>query len=248
MVIRQMKRFIAHLNAEIKPLRSISALEGCDLLVVDWRRASIAPQAERYQKELLKIGELGTVKRVVLIRNSPRTASSISKDLCDVAVTIPLKKSVFLEALGVEKQEEPKKPTLEIPRELADSVRVLIVEDNATNQTVIKSQLQALGISSNSSLDGTQAIKATLDVEYDIVLMDIHMPVMDGITATKTIRARTGHQPIIVGITASTEATERELALESGMDMLVSKPFKLAELRSILMKYMPNLPPALPSK
>jgi CheY-like chemotaxis protein len=112
--------------------------------------------------------------------------------------------------------------------------KVLLVEDNPTNRMVISRLLEALGITVECAEDGESGVEAAAKGGYDLVLMDIQMPGMDGMEATRRIRAMDG--PIsstpVVAITANVLAEQKSSYLAAGMNGLVSKPVSAAALIS----------------
>ncbi|MCX4244870.1 response regulator [Paraliomyxa miuraensis] len=112
---------------------------------------------------------------------------------------------------------------------------VLLVEDDHLNQRVAWSMLQRLGHQVDVAEDGRGALDAVHRRRYDVVLMDVQMPVMDGLEATRQIRrdARLA-QPYIVAVTAYTQKGDREDCLAAGMDEYLGKPFGLRELERVL--------------
>ena len=118
------------------------------------------------------------------------------------------------------------------------SMRVLVAEDNPSNQRVLVEMLKRLGYRADVVADGKEVIQALERQDYDLVLMDIKMPEMDGITATQVIRKLLPENgPKIVAITAFALEGDREKCLEAGMDDYISKPVQLKELAAILEKY-----------
>lgn len=124
------------------------------------------------------------------------------------------------------------------PAEAADAApdigdfRVLLVEDNPTNRLVISKILEALGIQVETAEDGAQGVELAAQGGYDLVLMDIQMPGMDGLEATRRIRAldgAAGATPILA-VTANVLADQRSSYAEAGMDGVVSKPVSAASL------------------
>ena len=109
---------------------------------------------------------------------------------------------------------------------------ILLVDDNRTNQKLGSKILQRLGHAADLAGDGREAVQACLGRAYDIVLMDIEMPDMDGIEATLQIRSRPGGDggPFIVALTANAMAGDRERYLRAGMDDYISKPIRVEEL------------------
>ena len=119
-------------------------------------------------------------------------------------------------------------------------IHVLIAEDNQVNQKVIIRQLQKIGYQADAVANGIEAVEASANVAYDVILMDCQMPEMDGFTATREIRQReigTGLHTPIVALTANALEGDRERCLESGMDDYMSKPVKLEALQAMLEKW-----------
>ena len=120
---------------------------------------------------------------------------------------------------------DPQEPTL---GRLASRLplRVLLAEDNPVNRKVAMRLLERLGYEAKSVTNGAEVLQALGEQEYDLVFMDVQMPVMDGLTATRRIRAEipAGRQPAIVALTANAIAGDSEKCLEAGMDDYVSKP------------------------
>jgi CheY-like chemotaxis protein/HPt (histidine-containing phosphotransfer) domain-containing protein len=120
--------------------------------------------------------------------------------------------------------------------------KLLVAEDNEVNQLVARGMANRLGYEVDIVDDGAQAVAATLTGNYAAVLMDCHMPVMDGFEATKTIRSRdskTVRIPIIA-MTAGALNEDRERCFAAGMDDYISKPVDLDKLRDILARWVPQ--------
>jgi signal transduction histidine kinase/CheY-like chemotaxis protein len=123
-------------------------------------------------------------------------------------------------------------------REASRRLRVLLAEDNRTNQKVATIMLERLGHDVVVASNGAEAVDALKASGYDLVLMDVQMPEMDGIEATR--RIRTGHSGDantripIVAMTAHAMKGDRERCLESGMDAYLAKPIKPADLRDVI--------------
>jgi signal transduction histidine kinase/CheY-like chemotaxis protein/streptogramin lyase len=112
-------------------------------------------------------------------------------------------------------------------------LRVLVAEDNMINQKLIERVLHKLGYKIEMVDNGKQAVEQLLLQQFDIVLMDIQMPLMDGMEATRLIRQTLPYQPYIVALTANAMPEEREIYLKGGMDEYISKPMSLEKLKDI---------------
>ena len=117
-------------------------------------------------------------------------------------------------------------------------LRVLLAEDNAVNQTLALAILAKFGIKAELARNGYEALQAVSVREFDVVLMDVQMPELDGLDATRSIRAlpSTVAQPWIIALTANAFEQDRQLCMAAGMDDFVAKPFKQEALRDALMR------------
>ena len=116
------------------------------------------------------------------------------------------------------------------------SLRVLVAEDNLVNQKVVLLLLGKIGVKADLAADGAQAIAAVMRDTYDLVLMDVQMPQVDGLTATREIRGRlpADRQPVIFGLTAHATSGYREICLGAGMNGYLTKPLELDKLRDLI--------------
>jgi CheY-like chemotaxis protein len=115
-------------------------------------------------------------------------------------------------------------------------IRILLVEDNLINQKVAQKMLKRLGHDADLAVNGKEAIQALESQPYQIVFMDIQMPEMDGLEATRIIRERwlSSEQPHIVALTAYNLEYSREMCLSAGMDDYMSKPLIMEDLRAAI--------------
>ncbi|MDB5145400.1 MAG: response regulator [Mucilaginibacter sp.] len=111
---------------------------------------------------------------------------------------------------------------------------ILIAEDNLVNQMLIQRILLKLGYQTHLAQNGLEALQMLSKKSYDVILMDVQMPEMDGFEATKNIREQDIDQPYIVAMTANALTEDRDICLSQGMDNYVSKPMKLDILVSVL--------------
>jgi len=116
--------------------------------------------------------------------------------------------------------------------------KILVVEDNQMNQTFLKHLLTRWNLQADIAANGNEAIDAILSANYDLVLMDIQMPGMDGYNATKKIRNELNSQIPIIAMTAHAMNGEKEKCLAEGMNDYISKPLKEDELNFLIKKYI----------
>ena len=122
------------------------------------------------------------------------------------------------------------------------SMRILLAEDNVVNQRMAQLLLERLGQTADVVSDGVEAVRAATQLPYDLILMDVLMPEMDGLDATRRIREQvpTERQPRIVAMTANALTGDRERCLQAGMDDYISKPVQLAELAKVIERNQPG--------
>ena len=116
-------------------------------------------------------------------------------------------------------------------------LNILVAEDNPINQQVILHILGKLGYAPKIADNGQEAVTAAGSASYDIILMDMQMPEMDGLEATQVIRKTLERQPVIIALTANTMQGDMEECLNAGMNDYLSKPIKLEELVNMLEKW-----------
>lgn len=121
---------------------------------------------------------------------------------------------------------------------------ILIVEDNAINRSVLRDMLERLGQNVTEAADGLQGLRAAQKRAYDLIIMDISMPVMDGIEAVRRIRSENGPNATvrILGLTAHGREEYRDRARQAGMDGFFTKPIRLAALRDVIEQGGENTP------
>lgn len=135
---------------------------------------------------------------------------------------------------------EHKAPESDVDDLLFDGQTVLLVEDNTVNQTIAIHMLEKMNLTVELCVNGREAVEISRRHDIDLILMDVQMPVMDGLEATRIIRAReaTGHHVPIVAMTAHASDQHRIESLDSGMDEHVTKPIKVRELKQVLHRFL----------
>ena len=117
-------------------------------------------------------------------------------------------------------------------------MRILLAEDNVSSQKATLQMLKRLGYRADVVANGIEALQALERQSYDLVLMDVRMPEMDGMEATRIIRERwPDNGPKVIAITAFALQGDREKCFAAGMNDYISKPVKIIELTEVLSKY-----------
>jgi CheY-like chemotaxis protein len=122
------------------------------------------------------------------------------------------------------------------------NLRVLVAEDNAVNQKLAVLMLRRAGVTADVVANGLEAVEAVIRQRYDLVLMDVHMPEMDGLQATSRIREQLApdRQPRIIAVSAGVTGDEIKTCRDAGMDDFLGKPFKLSDLTRVLIDTVPT--------
>jgi signal transduction histidine kinase/CheY-like chemotaxis protein len=158
-------------------------------------------------------------------------------------LTKPLKYSQFRQVLGssldshaVTAAPAPTPPIFDAALGARHPLRLLVVEDNVINQKVALRILERLGYDADLANNGREAVAAVERQPYDLLLMDVQMPEMDGLEATRAIRARlpAEQQPAIIAMTAAASREDQQACLAAGMDAFISKPVQIEELTAVL--------------
>jgi CheY-like chemotaxis protein len=122
--------------------------------------------------------------------------------------------------------------------------RVLMAEDNAVNRRVARHHLERAGFAVEFVNDGQSAVDTCQNGQFDLILMDVQMPVCDGLEATRRIRAAEngGRRVPIIAMTAHAMVGDRKRCLDAGMDDYVAKPIQAAELMAAVQRWLPAKP------
>ena len=172
---------------------------------------------------------------------------SVSPDMVDAVVAKPLTLASLARALsrlfpGGDRdaaQAHPRSRTADEPSSRLKGARLLLVEDNEVNQMVAEEMLRLEGFVVDVASNGVEAIEQVTRCHYDAVLMDVQMPVMDGLEATRAIRQLpNGLQLPIIALTANAMLEDRQLCLDAGMNDYVSKPIAPDALALVLERWL----------
>jgi signal transduction histidine kinase len=167
---------------------------------------------------------LAICRELAALMGGQVTAVSREGEGSTFTLTLPLQRA--------ERRAQPR-PAPRAPSSERSGLRVLAAEDNPMNQQVLATLLGQLGVELMLVADGAQAVEASAKDDFDLILMDVQMPVMDGPTATSAIRARermSGRRTPILALTANAMAHHQAEYAAAGMDGLVAKPIQLSHL------------------
>jgi CheY-like chemotaxis protein len=180
---------------------------------------------------------------LIALSHIGRAGRNADRSLFAAQLTIPIKSSQLYNALNAvlgirlahAGSTSSKSKTV---RNMADQLplRILLAEDNVINQKVAQHILGRLGYLPDVVANGREVIEALSRQAYDVVLMDMHMPEMDGMQATQLVRKQfpQSHQPAIIALTADAMQGDRERCMAAGMDNYLSKPLRIEELSEVL--------------
>lgn len=175
---------------------------------------------------------LAITKRIVDLMHGRIFLNSRYKNGSEFIVKIPIK-------MAVNEIKQPKLESYSFSR-VSKDVKVLIAEDDLTNQFLLANILKKLNLSYDIAINGEEAVELTAHNKYDIILMDINMPKMDGITASELILndIRILEKPIIIAVTADAFQEDREKCILSGMRDFLPKPYHRKQIEAMLYQYL----------
>jgi signal transduction histidine kinase len=235
-VLRHLNAMLHDIGIEPRLVRELGDADGdgCRVMMVDAPLLTALPDPESWLQRKHRAG-----CRVAVI--TPPGAGPALGSRLHLPLLLKPVRPASLQAVLHELDREPAAmpaPASPAPGSRA-ALHVLVAEDHAVNQIVVQAMLNELGASSVVAANGREALDCLAAQRFDLVLMDMQMPEMDGATATRAWRAieaaeaRARRVPVIA-MTASTPADQPALWCDSGMDGILPKPFGLAELRRVL--------------
>jgi signal transduction histidine kinase/CheY-like chemotaxis protein/HAMP domain-containing protein len=191
-----------------------------------------------------RIREAGQSLPLVLF-SSAGSSKEVSDGLFAARLAKPLRQSQLFDTLvtllayeGARRHvAAPAQPRIDPQMASRHALRILLAEDNVVNQKLALRLLQQMGYRADLASNGLEAVECVARQTYDVVLMDVQMPEMDGFEASRHITTRwpAGQRPRIIAMTANAMQGDRELCLAAGMDDYVSKPVRVDELVAALM-------------
>jgi CheY-like chemotaxis protein len=191
-----------------------------------------------------RIRKLNPSLPVILLSSIGDERAKENSGLFSSTLTKPVKHTVLQKHILIQlKQGNVPTEAVEVKKKLSVDfskkypLTILLADDNPVNQKLAERVLAKLGYQSDKAVNGQEAFEISCQKHYDMILMDVQMPIMDGLEATKLIRTNKGAQPIIIAMTANAMQGDREQCLQAGMDDYISKPIKVEELVDMLEKW-----------
>ena len=184
---------------------------------------------------------------IILLNSAGDDKKKKKTELFSTVLNKPVKQQNFYyaikKAISNEKEAEQEKSKSAISIEFAQTypMRILVAEDNKINQKFIEFILKKLGYQSTIVENGIEVLKTMETTTFDLILMDVQMPEMDGFEATSIIKSKPGKSPIIVAMTANAMFDDKELCFINGMDDYLAKPMKIEEVMELLSKIYKQL-------
>jgi PAS domain S-box-containing protein len=220
-----------------------------DLAILDMQMpemdgATLAEEIRRYRDArelplvmLTSLGSWGELRRGV------EFAASLTKPIKPSQLYDTLMSVFGATPAGVQAPAPREGPVEQLAERMP--LRILVAEDNVVNQQLALLLLKKLGYRADVTANGLEALQALKREPYDVVLMDVQMPTMDGLEATRRIRQRwlEGQRPHVIAATANAMREEREACLAAGMDDYLSKPIRMEELAAALSRCRPRVAP-----
>jgi CheY-like chemotaxis protein len=201
------------------------------------------------------VARLSNTKLVMMTTLGQRADSGRSQETGFTCLPKPIRRSELRDCLTETLAEgasakstshsgNARQPGLDTTRSHA---RILLAEDNITNQLVAQTILKKMGLRCDVAANGQEAVQAITSLPYDLVLMDVHMPTMDGIQATRAVRALEDDHPNrrvpIVAMTASAMKRDRDSCIEAGMDDFIAKPVTPGDLAFLMDRWLQRIEP-----
>lgn len=232
------------------PSKAMEVIRGgqqFDVALIDY--TSSTTDGAKLASEIRALGGTHPMKILLLATHGPANAAArAAGQYVQGVLTKPLHQSHLYDALAAVLTDStetfPYRYSITRPK-IQTPLRILVAEDNVVNQRMAQLLLERLSQTADIVSNGAEAVKAATELPYDLILMDVLMPEMDGLDATRQIRTSLpkDQQPRIVAMTANALTGDRERCLAAGMDDYISKPVQLEELAKVLQRQQEYVDP-----
>ena len=231
------------------PIEALGWIKGgdpFDLAILDMHMPEM--DGVRLAREIRNLRD-ATALPMVLFSSLGRRETDVETGLFTAFLNKPIKPSqlfdnvagIFAEGPVETQKIAPARLQMDPGMAKRHPLRILLAEDILVNQKLVQRLLEQMGYRADVASNGIEAVQSVERQPYDVILMDVQMPEMDGLEATRQICARwpRSQRPTIIAMTANAMQGDREMCLEAGMDDYVSKPIRSDELVRALMKVNP---------
>ncbi|MBF0322765.1 MAG: response regulator, partial [Magnetococcales bacterium] len=218
-----------------------------DLVLLDWKMPGLnGLEVARHIKKGMSLKKNPIIIMVTAYGQEYIAAPEEEKNLLDGFLMKPVNITSMVDVIMIAFGHEPARQAMRcsnIHRANLAGVKLLLVEDNEINQQVARELLEQAGIMVEIAKNGLEAVNLVSQNHFDGVLMDLQMPVMDGLTATRQIRKKLSADELpIIAMTANAMAGDREKCLEAGMNDHIAKPVDPEEMYATLAKWLEHRP------
>ena len=254
MFLRQQMRLWEMEPAEVasaaEALEFLESVRGIDLLLCDYQMPGM--DGIELARRIRGVGAYSNLPIILLssiIENVPTGNDGLLVGVIMKPIRPALLRQAVVRAVGLAEAESLRASELADDRPIP--LRILAAEDNPVNQKVIEMMLRKLGVSPCIVSNGRQAVTAVQQSEFDLVILDVQMPVLDGIAAAREIREfyeGKNRRPELVALTANAFKEVRETCLSAGMDSYMAKPITFDRLRGLLANTQMRLNTSAPRK
>lgn len=185
--------------------------------------------------------------RIALVAEVGLGLDGEERSLVDIWLSKPIKVrrlgQVLTAPLDTDKRRRRRARSATLDNDLANKLpmRILVAEDNPINQRVACKVLERMGYQGEIAENGLQVLEKLAERDFDLVLMDMQMPIMDGLQTSRRIREtrKSAAVPIIIAMTANVAAADRDACIQAGMDDFLSKPVRVEDLQAIIRRWGP---------
>jgi len=231
-------------DTPLKALELINKNKAFDIAILDMHM----PEMNGYDLgvEIRKQRSKDELPLIMLSSLTQSVFDGKDKSVFDLFLTKPTKQSQLFEGImnvlgSTVKQGKVHEHTAKLDKDMYDRIplRILLAEDNAINQKLALRVLEKMGYSADVAGNGLEAIQALERQKYDIIFMDVSMPEMDGLEATRVIvsKWKPSERPKIIAMTANAMQGDREMCLEAGMDDYITKPIRFDQIQDALERW-----------
>ena len=247
---------------KLAPTMAASGKDAMDILSRDTQFDLLLTDMQMPEMDGIELARLVQQQRpalpIILLSSAGDNRCREHPDLFKSVLSKPIRQHVLLQHIFNELQhpgghiiparERHDKPLLTTDFAKQFPLRLLVAEDNLINQQLILKTLSLLGYDADMAENGQIALEMAGTGLYDMVLMDVQMPEMDGLEATRAIRKNGQRQPVIIAMTANAMQGDQEECLQAGMDDYLSKPLRLEELIAKLKGFAEKMQTGTPSE